>query len=90
MNFKYLFDCQAQNSVDEALARAVNRMVLEQKHNSEFVPRKWYEQLWKDHLILKEICDDLRTRLKTGLGMWRVALICVLIYFLYKFYKFLF
>jgi hypothetical protein len=71
--------------VDEALAHAINRMVLEQERNSEFVPRKWYEQLWKDHQILGEICEDLRIRLKTGLGMWRTALILVLIYFLYEF-----
>jgi hypothetical protein len=50
--------------LDEALAQAINSMHLE---NNEFVPREWYERLWKDTKIIDEDRENMRSRLKTGL-----------------------
>ena len=70
--------------MDEALAHAINSMHLEQ----EFVPREWYERLWRDFRIIDEDREIVRARLRTGLTMWRVTLIGILIlaliYFLNK------
>lgn len=72
--------------MDEALAHAINSMHLEQE---EFVPREWYERLWKDFKIIYNDLEDTKARLRTGLTIWRGTLIgtliIVLIYFLYKF-----
>ena len=71
--------------MDEALAHAIDSMNLEQ----EFVPREWYERLWRDFRIIDEDREEAKARLRTGLTLWRgtliIALIIALIYFLYKF-----
>jgi len=34
----------------------------------EYVPREWYEKLWRDFKILDRNYDNLNIRLKIGLG----------------------
>ena len=70
---------QEQILVDEALARAINNIHLEQ----EVVPRKWYEKLWKDYKILRDDHENLNIRFKIGLGLWRVLIIFLFFVFIY-------
>lgn len=46
----------------------------------EYVPREWYEKLWRDFKILDRNYDNLNIRFKIGLGLWRSMLIFILIY----------
>ena len=72
---------QNQN-LDEALARAVDNMQLQQ----DYVPREWYERLWRNYQNLERDFDNLNIRFKFGLGLWRLVIILVIIYFSYKIY----
>src|SRR5271154_1162561 len=75
---------QNQN-LDEALARAVDNMQLQQ----DYVPREWYERLWRNYQNLERDFDNLNIRFKFGLGLWRLVIILVIIYFLIKFISFI-
>ncbi len=74
---------QNQN-LDEALARAVDNMQLQQ----DYVPREWYERLWRNYQNLERDFDNLNIRFKFGLGLWRLVIILVIILFSYKIYSF--
>ena len=74
---------QNQN-LDEALARAVDNMQLQQ----DYVPREWYERLWRNYQNLERDFDNLNIRFKFGLGLWRLVIILVIIYVSYKIYFF--
>jgi hypothetical protein len=75
---------QNQN-LDEALARAFDNMQLQQ----DYVPREWYERLWRNYQNLERDFDNLNIRFKFGLGLWRLVIILVIIYFLIKFISFI-
>ena len=53
---------QNQN-LDEAFARAVDNMQLQQ----DYVSREWYEQLWRNYQNLEKDFDNLNIRFKFGL-----------------------
>lgn len=57
----------------------------------EFVPREWYEKLWRNFQILENDYENLNFKFKIGLGLWRlliiIIVICILMYFLIKFIK---
>src|SRR5271156_1191677 len=74
---------QNQN-LDEALARAVDNMQLQQ----DYVPREWYERLWRNYQNLERDFDNLNIRFKFGLCLWRLVIILVIIYVSYKIYFF--
>jgi hypothetical protein len=75
--------------LDEALANIINNMHISNQDNN-FVPREWYEKLWRDFQILERSYDNLNIRFKFGLGLWRLVLIftllCFLIFFINKFF----
>ncbi|CAB4485233.1 unnamed protein product [Rhizophagus irregularis] len=72
---------EQSHNLDEALANIINNMHISNQDNN-FVPREWYEKLWKDFQILERDYDSLNIRFKFGLGLWRLVLIFTLLYFL--------
>ncbi|CAB4394990.1 unnamed protein product [Rhizophagus irregularis] len=72
---------EQSHNLDEALANIINNMHISNQDNN-FVPRGWYEKLWKDFQALERNYNDLNIRFKFGLGLWRLVLIITLLYFL--------
>ena len=68
---------QNQN-LDEALAHAVNM----QLGQTDYIPRGWYEQLWRDYQNLEVDHNNLNIRFKFGLNLWRSLIIFVIMYYL--------
>ena len=75
--------------MDEALANLINNVYISNQDNN-FIPREWYEKLWKDFQALERNYDNLNLRFKFGLGLWRLVLIftllCFLVFFINKFF----
>ena len=44
-------------------------MHISNQDNNNFVPRGWYEKLWKDFQALERNYNDLNIRFKFGLGL---------------------
>jgi len=60
----------------------INNMHINNQNNNNFVPRKWYEKLWKDYQVLEKNNNNLNVKFRFGLGLWRLAIIFTLLYFL--------
>ena len=47
---------------------------------TNFVPREWYEKLWRDFKDLDRNYENLNIRFRIGLNLWRVLFIFIIIY----------
>ena len=55
---------------------------------TNFVPREWYEMLWKDFKDLDRDYGNLNIKFRIGLNLWRVLLTFIMIYCLVTSIKF--
>ncbi|PKK61492.1 hypothetical protein RhiirC2_718376 [Rhizophagus irregularis] len=60
------FLSEQSHNLDEALANIINNMHISNQDNN-FLPKGWYEKLWKDFQILERDYDSLNIRFKFGL-----------------------
>jgi len=47
---------------------------------TNFVPREWYEKLWRDFKDLDRNYENLNIRFRIGLNLWRALFIFIIIY----------
>lgn len=95
INILYFIYQKRDQNLDDALANIINNIHINNNEQTNydqtnFVPREWYENLWRDFNNLNRDYDDLNTRFRYGLNLWRIVLIFILIYFLINLIKIFF